>query len=87
MNSVDFDLGLGGLRELMNSSEMQAELLSGAQSVASMAGTGYEASVHVPGVVPIATAYPASAEAAHDNYENNTLLKALGGSGLPTRKG
>lgn len=87
MNSVDFDLDLGGLRELMNSSEMQAELLSGAQSVASMAGTGYEASVHVPGVVPIATAYPASVEAAHDNYENNTLLKALGGSGLPTRKG
>lgn len=87
MNSVKFELDLEGLRELMNSSEMQSQLQQGAQSVASIAGAGYESSVHVPGVVPIATAYPGTEEAAKDNYENNTLLKALGASGLPQSKG
>lgn len=85
--SVDFELDLGGLRELMNSGEMKSQLLQGAESVASSAGSGYEASVHVPGVVPIATAYPATSEAAQDNYDNNTLLKALGGSGISMTKG
>lgn len=87
MNSFRFELDLGGLRELMNSSEMQSQLQQGAQSVASAAGEGYESAVYVPGVVPIATAYPATPEAMQDNYDNNTLLKALGGSGLPTQKG
>lgn len=87
MRRVDFKLNLGGLRELMRSSAMQGQLMSAAKSVASSAGADYEASVHVPGVVPIATAYPASQEAAQENYENNTLLKALGSSGLPQQKG
>lgn len=87
MNSVKFELDLEGLRELMRSSEMQAQLGQGAQTVAAAAGEGYESAVYVPGVVPIATAYPATAEAAADNFDNNTLLKALGGSGLSMQKG
>ncbi len=87
MRRVDFELNMSGLRELMKSSSMQAQLLSAARTVASAAGPGYEASVHVPGVVPIATAYPASQEAVDDAYENLTLMKALGASGLPQRKG
>ena len=56
MNSVKFELDLEGLRELMRSSEMQAQLGQGAQTVAAAAGEGYESAVYVPGVVPIATA-------------------------------
>lgn len=87
MHSVEFKLNINGLRELMKSSAMQSQLESAAQSVASAAGEGYESAVHVPGVVPIATAYPATPEAVQDNYDNNTLLKALSGSGVPMTKG
>lgn len=87
MRSVDFELDMGGLRELMNSSEMQSKLRAAGDAVASVAGPGYEASVFTPGVVPIASVHPESDEAKQDNYENNTLLKALGASGLSTKKG
>lgn len=87
MNSIDFELDIGGLRELMSSAEMQAQLEAAGKQVASIAGEGYGSRVHQGSYVAICNVYPDSPEAAHDNYENNTLMKSLGASGLSTSKG
>lgn len=87
MRSVDFKLNLNGLRELMKSSGMQSHLSSAGQAVASAAGQGYGTRVHEASYVAICNVYPDSEEAVQDNYENNTLLKALGSSGVSMTKG
>lgn len=83
---VEFKLDIKGLRELMKGPEMQAALQEAGDAVASSAGGDYRSRVHVADYVAIANVYPDSKEAAKDNYENNTLLKALGSSGLSMRK-
>ncbi len=82
MANVDFELDLAGLNELMKSPEMQAHLRQAGQAVASAAGTGYGSEVHVASFVAIANVYPDSKEAAHDNFTNNSLIKAAGSTGL-----
>ena len=84
--NVEFELDIKGLRELMKGPEMQAALQEAGDAVASSAGGDYGVRVHVADYVAIANVYPDSKEAAKDNYENNTLLKALGSSGLSMRK-
>lgn len=83
---VEFKLDINGLRELMKSAEMQGALEEAGQSVASAAGGDYGHRVHVASYVAICNVFPESKEAAHDNFENNTLLKVLGTSGLNMRK-
>ena len=78
MANVEFKLDLAGLNELMKSGEMQAVLEEYGQQVAGRAGGDYGVRVHTASFVAIANIYPDSQEAAKDNYENNTLLKALG---------
>jgi hypothetical protein len=87
MNKVDFELNLPGLNELMKSSAMQGHLSQAGQAVASAAGNEYASSVHTADYIAIANVYPDSLEAAIDNAENNTLLKALGSVGLHNKKG
>lgn len=79
---VEFELDINGLRELMKGPEMQAVLQEAGDAVASGAGGDYGVRVHVADYVAIANVFPESKEAAKDNYENNTLLKALGSAGL-----
>ena len=86
MAKVEFELDIAGLRELMQSAEMQAVLQEAGETVASIAGDDYGSRVHVADYVAIANVYPDSKEAAKDNYENNTLLKALGSTGLKMGK-
>jgi len=90
MNSVKFELNIDGLRELMQSSEMQGILDECADKVAgdanSMGNGAYGSSVRVATYVAIGTAYPSDRESAIDNSNNNTLVKALGSSGLPMEK-
>ena len=83
---VEFELNIAGLRELMKGPEMQAVLQEAGDAVASGAGGDYGVRVHVADYVAIANVFPESKEAAKDNYENNTLLKALGSAGLSMRK-
>ena len=84
--NVEFELDIKGLRELMKGPEMQAALQEAGDAVASSAGGDYGVRVHVADYVAIANVYPDSKEAAKDNYENNTLLKALGSTGLKMGK-
>ena len=81
MSKVDFELDINGLRELMKSGEMKAVLDEAGRSVAgrakSMSGADYGHRVHDASYVSIVNVYPDSEEVAKDNYENNTVLKAL----------
>ena len=85
-NKVEFELNLAGLQELMKSDEMQAALSEAGAAVANAAGGDYAHREHVASFVAISNVYPDSKEAAKDNYENNTLLKALGTVGLSMTK-
>lgn len=76
------ELNLPGLNEVMKGAEMQTALLSAASAVASSAGDGYGFGVHTANFVAIANVFPDSAEAAKDNYENNSIVKAAGAVGL-----
>lgn len=86
MGDVKFELNLPGLNELMKSSEMQAALLDAGNAVARSAGSDYAAEVHTANWIAISNVYPNSKRAAHENFKENTLLKALGSVGLPMRK-
>lgn len=77
--SKTFELNEDGVRELLQSDEMQTILGELARSKAAQAGPDYGSEVHVYSKRAVANIFPASAEAAHDNYENNTLLKVIGG--------
>mgnify|MGYP007038181584 CR=1 FL=1 len=83
---VKFKLNLAGLNELMKSAEMQSALLEAGNAVASSAGSEYAAEVHVANWIAISNVYPNSKQAAHENFKDNTLLKALGSVGLSQTK-
>lgn len=85
---VDFKLDLNGLRELMKGPEMRQQLEKHAERVAQTAsnmsgGEDFGTRYAVLDYTAVCTIYPDSKAAAHDNYENNTLLKSLSGSGSP----
>ena len=87
MNKVHFELNLAGLNELMKSAEMQSILSSAGEAVAAQAGSGdYGSRVHIASFCAICNVYPDSAEAARENYRDNTLLRALHNAGLPMSK-
>lgn len=86
MANVKFKLNLKGLNELMKSSEMQAALIEAGKAVAQSAGADYAAEVHTANWIAISNVYPDSRRAAHENFTDNTLLKALGSSGLRLSK-
>ena len=81
MSKVKFELDIRGLNELMKSQEMQSILDQEGAKVAGrasgMSGEQFGHRTHVADYVAITNVYPDSKEAARDNYNNNTLLKAL----------
>ena len=86
MADFKFELNLSGLNELMKSPEMQSALSEAGVAVANAAGAEYAQRVHVANFVAIANVYPDSKEAAKENYETNSLLKAIGSVGLSMSK-
>lgn len=86
MGNVKFELNLPGLNELMKSAEMEKILDEAGEAVANAAGAEYGHRVHQASFVAICNVYPDSEESAKENYEENTLLKAIGAVGLPTTK-
>lgn len=81
-----FELNLPGLNELMKSPEMQSVLDQAGEQVARAAGSDYASSPKTGNYIGFSNVYPNSARAAHENYENNTLLKALSASGMRMSK-
>lgn len=86
MAKTEFKLNLPGLNELMKSSEMQAVLDEAGEKVASIAGSDYAASPKTGRWIGFSNVYPNSKRAAHENYTDNTLIKALSASGLRMSK-
>ena len=81
-----FELNLPGLNELMKSAEMQSVLDSAGAEVASIAGPEYASSPNTGRWIGFSNVYPNSKKAAHENYTENTLIKALSASGLRMSK-
>ena len=86
MADVKFELNLPGLNELMKSPAMQAVLDEAGESVASIAGSDYAASPKTGRWIGFSNVYPNSKRAAHENFKDNTLIKALSASGLRLSK-
>lgn len=86
MADVEFKLNLQELNELMKSPEMQAALDTAGEQVASIAGPEFEATPRTGRWIGFSNVYPISKAGAKDNYENNTLVKALSASGLSMEK-
>ena len=92
MSSVEIELNLEGINELMKSPQIQSALQSAGEAVAAAAsgmakGEPFEASTHLANWVAITNVWPASRKAAKANYDDNVLLKGVGSVGLPTSKG
>ena len=81
------------LNDIMKSSEMQdylediaSNIEASANSMANNPKAEYSHKIKVLDYAAVGKIYPHNAEAARDNFENNTLLKAMGSTGLPTHK-
>lgn len=77
---VVFEPNPAGVRQLMQSAEMMNAVTTLANKALSRLGNGYEVSTRT-GVNRVnAEIRTVTAQAAKDNSEHNTLLKALGGA-------
>jgi hypothetical protein len=72
---MQFKLNYQGVGELLHSSAMESVLMSYANATAGRAGTGYKAMQMGTRVIVVTD----TDEAAQDNLDNNTLLKAVRG--------
>ena len=79
MSKVKFELDKGGVRDLLRSQEVLGVCKGYAESARARAGEGYEVTTFVGRNRANASVHAETYEARKDNYENNTLLKALGG--------
>ena len=86
MGDVRFELNLKGLNELMKSSAMQSALNEAGTRVANSAGSDYAIEGKSGNWIGFCNVYPNSKRAAHENFKDNTLLKALQSSGLRMSK-
>jgi hypothetical protein len=79
MSKVKFELDRAGVRELLRSPEAASVCRSYAENVRGRAGEGYEVTTYTGRNRANASVHAETYEARKDNYDNNTLLKALGG--------
>ena len=79
MSKVKFELDRAGVRELLRSPEAASVCRSYAENVKGRAGKGYEVTTYTGRNRANASVHAETYEARKDNYDNNTLLKALGG--------
>lgn len=78
MSNVIFELNTEGVRELLQSQEMQDALQEIATDIQGKCGPDYATDVQVMQTRAIASVYTDNESALKDNSRNNTLLKALG---------
>ena len=77
MGNVQIELNAAGVRELLQSPEMEAVCLQYAQAIAGRAGDGYTVDSRVGRNRVNARVTASSEKARKDNLKNNTLLKAM----------
>ncbi len=79
MSKVKIELNRAGVRDLLQSTDMQSLLREHAEAIAGRAGEGYGADSVVLSTRAVASAYTETFEAMRDSMKNNTLLKAVKG--------
>ena len=84
MAKLKFELNRAGVRDILRGSAMRGIVESHAGEMQSRAGEGY--TVRYGRNRVLAFVETGSSEAFQDNYENNTVLKALSSSGYPRHK-
>lgn len=77
--SKKFKLNRKGVRQLMQSQEMQAVLREKASQIAARCGDGYEQDIMVGKNRANAMVTASTYAAKRDNSKNNTILKAVRG--------
>ena len=78
MSKFELVLNDAGIQALLKGPEMQGILADIGRQRANACGPGYESDVHVFQKRSAVHIFPATYEAAQDNYENNTLIKVVG---------
>lgn len=79
MSKVKFELNRSGVKELLRSQGALNVCKGYADAACGRAGDGYEVTTYVGRNRVNASVHASTYEARKDNYENNTLLKSLGG--------
>lgn len=77
MNKVQFKLNRDGVRELLRSNGTANACRDQANKIAERCGPGYEVSIYKGTTRANASVMAVTEEAIRENYENNTLEKAL----------
>lgn len=86
MSKVVVKLNLQGINEVMKSPEIQAACRAAAEGVGSASGIETAVSSGTIRYIAYANVYPASKDAAKENFEDNVLLKAISSAGLKLTK-
>jgi hypothetical protein len=77
MSKVQFKLNSAGVREMLRSNGTANACREHANKVAGRCGSGYEVSTYIGTKRANASVMAVTEEAIRENYENNTLEKAL----------
>lgn len=77
MSKVQFKLNKAGVREMLRSSGTANVCREHANKIAGRCGSGYEVSTYIGTNRANASVKAVTEEAIRENYENNTLEKAL----------
>ena len=86
MANVDVKLNLKGINELMKSPEILAACEEAGRAVAQAAGSEYGTSSGTINYIAYCNVYPDSKDAAKENFEENSILKAVSAVGLKMTK-
>lgn len=78
-NVLKVQLISSGVRQMLQSPEVEGYVQEACQAVAQRAGTGYSSNVQKGKKRAVGRVYAYTKEAIKDNSKNNTLLKALHG--------
>ena len=77
MSKVKVEINYAGVGALLKSDEVRSFIGAEAERRAQSLGDGYGTDTYMAGSRVIASIYTETAEAAQENMENNTLLKAV----------
>lgn len=86
MSNVKVKLNLPGINEVMKDGEILAACEQAAGEVGSMSGIDTEIQSGTINYIAYANVYPATEEAAKENFEENSLLKAASAAGYRLRE-
>lgn len=86
MSKVQVKINLKGINEVMKSPEILSACEAAGSAVASAAGSDYATQSGLINYIAYCNVYPDSKEAAKENFEDNTILKAVSAVGLKLTK-